>query len=385
VDLLTEEAPKYDRPRISDPELADKHRFDPAQIPAPAELGAELLALLASPNIGSRRWVYRQYDHIVRGGTAVRPGSDAGVVRVPCERDGQTFFKHLAFACDCNGRMVQLDPFQGAAMAIAEVCRNLCVSGARPIGITDCLNFGNPENPRIMEQFSQAIDGMAAACRALGVPIVSGNVSLYNETDKRAILPTPTVAAVGQLRDEKAIVTAWFKAPGHDVLLLGTSGEAGLGGSEYVMRHTGLVQGPPPRIDLELEARLQRLLIDLAESGLLASAHDIAEGGLAVTLAECATSADDERAQIGATVELADGSVAALFGEAPSRVIVSIAGEHTAHVEALAQSAGVPLIRLGKTGGDRLVFSTSRGPLIDVAVQDARSARERCLEPIIGT
>ncbi|HMJ15886.1 MAG TPA: phosphoribosylformylglycinamidine synthase subunit PurL, partial [Polyangiaceae bacterium] len=193
VALLTDEAPKYERPRSPDPELSERHAFDPTEIAAPEDWSEELLAMLASPNIGSRRWVYRQYDHIVRGGTSVRPGSDAAVVRVPCERDGQTVFKHLAFACDCNGRLVELDPYQGAAMAIAEVCRNLACTGARPIGITDCLNFGNPENPRIMEQFAQAIDGMAAACRALTVPIVSGNVSLYNETDKRAILPTPTV------------------------------------------------------------------------------------------------------------------------------------------------------------------------------------------------
>ncbi|HEY6560063.1 MAG TPA: phosphoribosylformylglycinamidine synthase subunit PurL [Polyangiaceae bacterium] len=384
VALLTEEAPQYDRPRAPDPELSQRLAFDPEGIAPPEDWSEELLAMLASPNIGSRRWVYRQYDHIVRGGTAVRPGSDAAVVRVPCERDGQTWLKHLAFACDCNGRWVELDPFEGAAMAVAEVCRNLCCAGARPIGITDCLNFGNPENPRIMEQFAQAIDGMAAACRALSVPIVSGNVSLYNETDKRAILPTPTVAAVGQLTSEQAITTGWFKAPEHDVLLLGESPEPGLGGSEYVVRHTGSIQGPKPCIDLAAEAALQRLLVELAESTLLKSAHDVSEGGLAVALAECATTVDDEKQMVGARIRLDSASAATLFGEGPSRVVISTEPDQTSEVESRAQAAGVPIKRLGKTGGERLVVAASGEIAIDVATSEAREARERCLEPIVG-
>ena len=270
-------------------------------------------------------------------------------------------------------------------MAVAEVCRNLCCAGARPIGITDCLNFGNPENPRIMEQFAQAVDGMAAACRALSVPIVSGNVSLYNETDKRAILPTPTVAAVGQLASEQAITTAWFKAPDDDVLLLGESAEPGLGGSEYVLRHTGSVQGPKPRIDLDAEARLQRLLVELAESGLLQSAHDVSEGGLAVALAECATTVDDEQQMVGARIRLDTASAATLFGEGPTRVVISTAPDKTAGVESRAEAAGVPVRRLGKTGGERLVVAASGEIAIDVATSEARDARERCLESIVGT
>ena len=179
VGVLTDEAPVYDRPRKAGPPAAD------VAVPESTDPAADLLALLASPNIGSRAWIWRQYDHIVRGGTVVRPGSDAGVVRVPCERDGKTLMKHLAFAVDCNGRFVELAPEEGAKMAIAEVCRNLVCAGAEPIGITDCLNFASPEDPATMDVFARAIDGLAEACRVLDVPIVSGNVSLYNETTRR--------------------------------------------------------------------------------------------------------------------------------------------------------------------------------------------------------
>src|SRR4029077_6224628 len=172
--------PVYDRPGGKAP------TFDPVRIPETKDAGADLLALLGSPNVGSKVWIWRQYDHIVRGGTVVRPGSDAGVVRVPCERDGKVVMKHLAFAVDCNGRFVALAPEEGAKMAIAEVCRNLVCSGAEPIGITDCLNFASPEIPETMDQIARAIDGIAEACRALDVPIVSGNVSLYNETSDAA-------------------------------------------------------------------------------------------------------------------------------------------------------------------------------------------------------
>ncbi|HEY2512213.1 MAG TPA: phosphoribosylformylglycinamidine synthase subunit PurL, partial [Polyangiaceae bacterium] len=275
IPALTDDAPVYDRPR-SGPGKLDLARttLGHEAIPLADDLCAELLAMVGSPNIGSRRWVWRQYDHIVRGGTMVRPGSDAAVVRVPCEKEGSNgetvrLDKFLAFAVDCNGRLCELDPFAGGAMAIAEVCRNLVCSGAEPLAITDCLNFGNPERPEIMDQFAKAIDGLAAGCNALGVPIVSGNVSLYNETDGAAILPTPTVAAVGLVNDPADVVTQWFKQAGDVVVLLGSSpdptavGPHGLGGSEYLTRKLGKVAGEPPKIDLAAEAKLQRLVLDL--------------------------------------------------------------------------------------------------------------------------
>ncbi len=273
VGVLTDEAPVYDRPRKTAPVRAD------VAVPECIDPAGDLLALLASPNIGSRAWIWRQYDHIVRGGTVVRPGSDAGVVRVPCERDGKTVMKHLAFAVDCNGRFVELAPEEGAKMAIAEVCRNLVCAGAEPIGITDCLNFPSPEEPTQMDVFARAIDGLAEACRVLDVPIVSGNVSLYNETSdasgRHPILPTPGVAAVGLVADEKDILTQAFRADGEVIVLLGDAAQVGggLGGSEYQSAKAGRLGGPPPRIDLEAEKKLQRLVLELARAHVLSSAR----------------------------------------------------------------------------------------------------------------
>ncbi len=240
--------------------------------------------MCASPNIGSRRWIWRQYDHIVRGGTVVRPGSDARCrLPVPCEKNGTRIDKYLAFSADCNGRHVELSPRVGAAMAVAEVCRNLVCSGAEPIGITDCLNFGSPERPEVMESFALAIDGLADACNALGVPIVSGNVSLYNETDGRPILPTPTVAAVGLIASSDDIVTQSFKRAGDVVVLLGVHDASvrSLGGSEYLCHLVGRVSGGPPVLDLAAEVALQKLVLELARAHVLESAHDVSDGGLA--------------------------------------------------------------------------------------------------------
>jgi phosphoribosylformylglycinamidine synthase len=391
IDSLTDDAPVYDRPRAP---LAPRPPLDPSKVPFPDDLAAELLALCGSPNLGSRSWVWRQYDQIVRGGTLVRPGSDAAVVRVPCEKDGVTVMKHLAFASDCNGRHCELDPFEGAKMAVAEACRNLVCSGAEPIGLTDCLNFGNPERPEIMEQFARAIDGLAAACIALEVPIVSGNVSLYNETDGRAILPTPTVAAVGLLAAEDDRLTQWFKRAGDAVVLLGsasTANGAGLGGSELMARLGMGLEGASPRIDLEAEVRLQRLVLGLARARLLESAHDVSDGGLAVALAECCATAPDVGADVGARIDLPAPhapleTLSLLFGEQPSRVVVSVAPGRLAEVLAKAKGAGVEAAELGVTGGGTLSVGLGGGghrPFI-VQVAEVRRRREACLEPIVG-
>jgi phosphoribosylformylglycinamidine synthase II len=394
--VLTEGAPCYDRPRAARaPGASESHE----STAAPADLAASLLDLLASPNIGSRAWVWRQYDQIVRGGTVVRPGSDAAVVRVPCEltRDGSTTVvdKFLAFAVDCNARMCDLDPFVGGAMAIAEVCRNIVCTGAEPIGITDCLNFGNPERPEVMESFAQAVDGLAAACKALNVPIVSGNVSLYNETSRAgaggesvatAILPTPAVAAVGLVRAPEDIVTAAFKGAGDTVILLGDFDVANLAGSEWQMRTAGRLSGRP-RIDLGVEAELQRLVLELARAGVLRSAHDVSDGGLAVALAECCVVAPEH---VGASIELPSRSsthaaVAALFGEGPSRVIVSVASAQAAAVLERAKEAGVAATAVGETGGPSLLVKVE--PLGGLLVSTSRIAasRDACLAGIVGS
>ena len=412
IDALTDGAPAYERPEADAPA-----RGLLGEPPVVGELRDEILALCACPNVGSRQWVYRQYDHVVRGGTVVRPGSDAAVVRVLCERDakgtlaseaGGVTEKLLAFSVDCNGRHVELEPFQGAAMAVAEACRNLVCSGAEPLGMTDCLNFGNPERKDVMRSFARAIDGIAAAATALSVPIVSGNVSLYNETDGRPILPTPTIAAVGLVLSEADVVTQWWKRAGDVVLLLGSDvesrgGAPGLAGSEYAAWKESLAGAPrtgvaaagsaPPEIDLSLEARLQKGVLGLARAHYLESAHDVSKGGLAVALAECATSAPSHLADVGATIDLSTARQSAsatpalasvLFGEHPSRVIVSVRPEALGSVRIAMEAAGVPCTELGVTGGDSLTLTVTGRAGVVLPVADLRKAREGCLVSIVG-
>jgi phosphoribosylformylglycinamidine synthase subunit PurL len=386
IGALTDDAPVYDRPRAGVPAA----RPAPAAAAIPSDLGRELLDLIGSPNVGSRAWVWKQYDQIVRGGTVVRPGSDAGIVRVPCERDGKTIEKLLAFACDCNGRMCELDAYEGAAMAVAEACRNLVCSGAEPIGLTDCLNFGNPERPEVMQQFARAVDGIAAACEALSVPIVSGNVSLYNDTDGRSILPTPVLGAVGLVRSRDDVVRAHFRAAGDAIWLLGDlDARPTLHGSEWLVRTQGTLAGTAPRIDLVIEARLQRLVLELAREHVLRSAHDVADGGLAVAIAECCAAGPED---VGANVELyaqKDGADAlgALFGEMPTRVVVSVAKSAAELLAKRAADAGVPAVALGETtsGSGAPTLSVTVGPLgsFTVPVADLRARREACLEGIV--
>jgi phosphoribosylformylglycinamidine synthase len=385
VAVLTDDAPKYDRPCVEDPRKTERWSFDASTLPFDAQ--RDLLALLSSPNIGSRAWVWRQYDHIVRVGTAVRPGAaDAAVIRVFCDdsMNGTSPMpreKWLALKSDCNGRFCELDPKTGAAMAVAEACRNLACVGAEPIGLTDCLNFGSPQRPEIMAQFRDAIEGMREACLALGVPIVSGNVSLYNETEgpegPQAILPTPMIGAVGLIDKPNDVVPMGFKRSGDIVALLGPTGAGALGGSEFVWLKTGMVQGTPPSIDLAMEARLQKLLVSLARRGLLSSAHDCSEGGLAVALAECAIAAN-----LGATITLPHGAhtAASLFGEDPSRVVVSFLPQQEELVRRAAVEANVPFCVLGKTGGDTLSFEGGpRWTVYELAVAHAKA-----LEPVVG-
>jgi phosphoribosylformylglycinamidine synthase len=389
VGVLTDDAPVYQRARMPPSARREPIASSAIRVPAGADLARELLDLVGSPNVGSRAWVWRQYDQIVRGGTAVRPGSDAGVVTVRWDVDGRVVEKTLAFAADCNGRMVELDAFTGGAMAVAEVCRNLVCSGAEPIGMTDCLNFGSPERPEVMESFARAIDGIAAGCKRLGVPIVSGNVSLYNETDRKAILPTPTVAAVGLVAKPGDVVTSAFKRAGDAVILLGravSSGVRALGGSEWLVARTSGVKGEGPEIDLDAEVALQGLVLGLAREGLLQSAHDVSDGGMAATLAECCALGAEP---VGAKVELpaeasAVDALAALFGEAPSRVVVSVAAGTKDRVLARAKDAGVPATILGSTGGDRLEIAAAPLGKLSVAVAEVIERRNGCLKGIVG-
>ena len=363
---LTDGAPLYDRPTRRPAELDALQAFDPATVPAPKDLGETLRALLARPTIASKEWIFRQYDHTVRLGGVVRPGAaDAAVVRVERTEKG------LAMAVDCNSRFVFLDPYEGSRLAVAECTRNVACVGGEPLGLTDCLNFGNPERPEIMWQFAESTRGIAAACRELGVPVVSGNVSLYNETDGRAILPTPTVAVVGLLPDVESAIGSAFRNAGDLVAVLGET-QGHLGGSEWLLMASGKLAGRPPPLDANRERLLQTLVRTLIRIGWLSSAHDTSEGGLAVALAESCM-ADPDRPAIGATLKLDPGKLAPhafLFGEDASRVVVSFPAQHQDAVLESAKQAGVPVTVVGTVGGDRL---TLQG-LLDVPVAELSRA-----------
>jgi phosphoribosylformylglycinamidine synthase len=304
------------------------------------------------------RWVIEQYDSIVQGGTVVGPGADAAVVRL------EGTVRAVALSADGNGRYGHLDPYLGGAHAVAEAARNVAAVGARPLAITNCLNFANPERPEVMWAFAEAVRGISDACLALNTPVTGGNVSFYNESGGSAVYPTPIVGVVGLLEDYRLLVRSGFAAPGLTVYLLGDTLPE-LGGSEFAEVVLEKVSGRPPALDLEAESRLQRLLVEAARADLLASAHDCSDGGLAVALAECAMSGG-----VGFTVTVPDGGMAphvALFSESASRAVVTAREGSEADLEQLATVQGVPLMRLGFTGGSRLEFA---GHLM-VPIEDA--------------
>ncbi len=347
VTALTDDAPVYERPAMQPAGFRERQHLDLRTVPLPTDYGQVLVQLLTSPNLASKEWVYRQYDSFVCGNTVVQPGSDAAIIRLKGTPKG------IGLTVDCNGRYCLLDPYRGAQIAVAEGARNLAVSGARPVALSDCLNFGNPEKPKVMWQFQRAIAGMREACLVLGLAVVSGNVSFYNETEGQAIPPTPTVATVGILADVTHHVTQWFQNEGDFVVLLGETGEE-LGASEYLSLLHGRVAGAPPALDLEREKRLQELCLTAACERLFSSAHDVAEGGLAVALAEaCITRPEGA---IGARITLT-GDLrpdALLFGESQSRVVVSLPHAALPRLQELARTAELPLTVLGEVGGTDL-------------------------------
>ena len=301
--------------------------------------------LLSSPTIASKEWIFRQYDSTVRTGTVVGPGGDAAVVRLRGTN------RALALKTDCNGRYVYLDPRVGGQIAVAEAARNVACTGARPLAITNCLNFGNPRRPEVFFQLREAVAGMGEACRILGTPVTGGNVSLYNESPVGAVYPTPVVGMVGLIESLDHITRAGFRRAGDAIVLLGEPTDE-LGGSEYLSRVHSVVAGAPPRVDLERERAVIDALLEAIRAGLVSSAHDCAEGGLAVALTECAIA--DREAMLGAMVDLsawpALPSRALLFGEAQGRVVVSTADP--APVLAIAERHGVPAVEIGRVTED---------------------------------
>jgi phosphoribosylformylglycinamidine synthase len=351
------DAPAYEKPVAEPPWLAEQRALDPLALAEPLDATAALEDVLAAPTIASKAWAFRQYDQQVGVNTLVLPGSDAAVLRVKGTRRG------LAISTDGNARYVALDPQQGAAMAVAEAARNVSCSGGRPLGVTDCLNFGSPERPEILWQFARAIDGIAEACRALDLPVVGGNVSFYNETTGRAILPTPVIGVVGVLDDAERHATQWFKGGGHRIALVGGDGVS-LGGSEYLWTRHGLRGGQLAPLDLDLERRVQGAVRSAVEAGVLTACHDCAEGGLAVALAEACVSGPR---RVGCSVTL-EGDLradVALFGEGPSRILAALEPQHAAAFERVLAEWAVPWRWIGETGGPRMAVTLGQRTVVD--------------------
>lgn len=375
VKSLADDAPVYHRVSAVPAYYEANAAVDPvAGISEPADLNETLKAVLSQPTVASKEWVYQQYDHIVRANTAVKPGSDAAVVMVRGTR------KALAMSTDCNGRYVYLDPKVGGAIAVAESARNVVCSGAEPLAITDCLNFGSPEKPEVFWQFENAVDGMSEACLALNTPVIGGNVSFYNERSGDAIYPTPTVGMVGLIADVDHITTQHFKREGDVIILLGET-YAELGGSEYQKLVTGGISGRPPQLDLQKEASLQQLVLTAIRQGLVKSAHDLSEGGLAVALAESCFGEE-----IGAMVELTTELRAdvALFSESQSRILLSVDADQADAVLAMAEQLSVPARVIGKTGGARLVVNVNGKEAVNAPLSDLKAAWKDAIPCLIG-
>jgi phosphoribosylformylglycinamidine synthase subunit PurL len=353
VEALTDEAPRYERPMSA-----------PAKVETETpklesnDLNSALLTLLSSGNIASKNWVYRQYDHMVRTNTAILPGADAAVVRIKETR------RALAMTLDGNGRYCAANPREGAKLIVAEAARNVVCVGARPIAITNCLNFASPERPEVMWAFSETIDGMAEACRALETPVVSGNVSFYNETEGRGILPTPVIGMVGLIEDVRRVVSPGFKKDGDVIALLGTTRD----------------EGNVPALDLDRELAVQRACLAAAEAGLLLSAHDCSDGGLGVALAESCFSSLGRDA-IGADVNL-EGPLnqsTHLFSESPSRIVVSFEPADSDAVRELAERNNAPFTILGRVGGHRLIINVNGAEAMRADVSDLEAAWRNAL------
>jgi len=364
---LVEAAPVYNRPYREPSDLKNRQALDLSDLDFSHPHDSALLKLMASPNLCSRRWVYRQYDHMVMTNTVVLPGGDAGGLRLKGLKQG------VAVTSDCNSRYCYLDPYLGAAHAVAEAARNLACVGARALAVTDCLNFGNPEKPEIMWEFKEAIRGMGEACRALNTPVVSGNVSLYNDTMGVSIYPTPTIGMVGKITDIRRHGSAGFKQEGDAIYLLGDL-RGSLGASEYLNVVHGQVGGRPPELDLAFEKNLQEFLIKAWEEGILQSSHDLSDGGLAVALAESCLQAETAwGVEVKFTADY-QGQVLAelLFGEGASRVLISVKPEQAPILKELAATSGIPLTRLGQVVPDQFTL----GPWIQMPIEEIRQVWE---------
>lgn len=369
VSSLTDEAPLYERPMSAYGNGAVAiERLDTD------DWNNALLQLVATPNLASKQHVYRQYDHMVRTNTAVLPGADAAVVRIKETR------RALAMTLDGNGRYCAANPREGSKLIVAEAARNVVCVGARPLAVTNCLNFASPERPEVMWSFSEVVDGMAEACRVFNTPVVSGNVSFYNETEGKGILPTPVIGMIGLVEDVRRVLQPGFKQAGHLIALLGSTNDD-LSISEFAATVAGktteqmIAGGAVPKLNLTLEAAVQSACLEAAEAGLIASAHDCSDGGIAVALAENCFSALNH-ATIGAEVSLDDAlsTTSSLFSESPSRIIVSFPEANRARLQELADRLNCPFNVIGEVGGTRLRIHHSGREAVSIAIQQIEQA-----------
>jgi phosphoribosylformylglycinamidine synthase len=367
---VAHEGPTYQRP-FARPDWQDSLQADSAEeLPRPRtgdELRATVLRLAASPNLCDKSWITDQYDRYVLGNTVLAQPSDSGMIRIDEETN-----LGVAVATDCNGRFAKLDPYAGAQLALAESYRNVATGGARPLAVSDCLNFGSPEDPAVMWQFAEACRGLKDACLELGIPVTGGNVSLYNQTGETPILPTPVVAVLGVIEDVTKRTPTGFQRAGEQVLLLGTTREE-LSGSEWASVVHGHLGGRPPAVDLAGEQALAHLLADGV--GLLTSAHDLSDGGLSQALVESCL-----RNGVGASVELSGDAFVDLFSESAGRVVVTVAAADVARLTELALEHGVPVTRLGTTGGESLVVEGQ----LQVGLDELRDAWTATLPAALG-
>ena len=353
-------APKYYRDSEMPEAMKKAQCTDLSVIEEPEDLNRTFLDLLKAPNLASKEWIYGQYDHMVRTSTVVKPGSDAAVVRIRGTE------KAIALTTDCNSRYCYLNPREGSKIAVAEAARNIVASGGKPAAITDGLNFGSPEKKERFYEFRESIIGLSEACRELDTPVISGNVSFYNETDRAAIYPTPIVGMVGVLEDVTKHMTMEFKEEGDLVLLIGETKDE-IGGSEYLSRIHGLETGRIPELNMALEIRVQETVLQAIEKGWMASVHDVSEGGIGIALAESAIAGG-----MGATVEIPSNlkKDRVLFSESQSRFLVSLKKEHLENVEKALKAREVPFTLLGKTGGDSLTITINNEPVIHQPLND---------------
>jgi phosphoribosylformylglycinamidine synthase II len=367
---LVDEGPEYDRPMAPPGGGTGGIEDDPTFATVDVSPADAFLRVLGSPNVASKRRVFEQYDQLVGGNTVAGPGGDAAVIRI----DGT--LKAIAVATDGKGRYGHLDPYLGAAHAVAEAARNVACAGARPLAITNCLNFGDPERPEVMWQFAESVRGMGDACRALGTPVTGGNVSFYNESGGSAIWPTPVIGMLGLIDDYRLMLRPAFTASGRLVYVVGDT-IAELGGSEFAEAVLGRVSGRPPALDLAREAALHRLLVEGAKRDAIASAHDCGDGGLAVALAECAIAGGT-----GFAVTLPGDApwYVSLFSESASRAVISVDAAKSEFLERLATELSVPATRIGETGGPRMVFDS----VFETTVEEADAVYEGALPRMLA-